>query len=556
MKGVRRVDTLRAGEPVIWGGSDCFTHLLICGPTRSGKSATIIKQQIFQILEAKARGVEVGLSVIEPKGDLADFVVECCEVMGLDYTHIDPTKEHSARFNVMEGNIEDVAEAAVVVLKGLFGRQEAFFATIQELSTRNVTKLLKTLYDDELDISDVLLTLRDEKILKKRVRELREKDPTHDLVHFFENELLGSEKQAQVYRQFILGLRAQLENILSNHNLRKIMTGKSSIDIDTHFETGGVLAVNTALGLLRTSGDAFGQFVTMHLQNGTFRRKGSERSRMPHFLIIDEYSRYMNPDVEIFLSLAAEYKVSATLAIQSLGQLAVESGKLSAQNMKRSILTNCRSKICFGGVSMEDAKEFAEEFGKDKVTLRQSMYEHRLLIPSFFPKSYRDQEAEEFRFDPTDIADGLGRFEYIHKLMVGGVPQKPGVARGEFIPANWQKRRSWEGKWIRLKRLFRRKRVVPAEKPEPILEEIEELIVEPPLELVVEEVPESQATVEPPVQEVATSHEPKEHHAEAPERPNYVIEDEHPDMRTVDPTPLLRKKKPHVKLEDEDFWKS
>ncbi|RKJ47311.1 type IV secretory system conjugative DNA transfer family protein, partial [Butyricicoccus sp. 1XD8-22] len=87
-------------------------------------------------------------------------------------------------------------------------------------------------------------------------------------------------------------------------------TGKGDIDIDKHFEEGGVLAVNTALGMLRKSGDAFGQFVIMHLQNGTFRRPGTERTRVPHFLIVDEYSRYINPDVEIFLSLAAEYRVA------------------------------------------------------------------------------------------------------------------------------------------------------------------------------------------------------------------------------------------------------
>ncbi len=534
---------LNAGDPVVWGGADCFTHLLVCGPTRCGKSATIIKQQIYQILQAKARGFEVGLSLIEPKGDLAEFVAECCEEMKIDCIHIDPTKEHSARFNVMEGNIEDVAEAAVVVLKGLFGRQEAFFATIQELSTRNVTKLLKTLYGDNLDMTDVLMTLRDEKILKKRVKELRERDATHDLVHFFENELLGSEKQAQVYRQFILGLRAQLENILSNKNLRKIMTGKSSVHIDEHFETGGVLAVNTALGLLGTSGDAFGQFVTMHLQNGTFRRRGSEASRMPHFLIIDEYSRYMNPDVEIFLSLAAEYKVSATLAVQSLGQLAVESGKLSAQNMKRSIMTNCRSKICFGGVSMEDAKEFAEEFGKDKVLIRQSMYQHRILIPSFFPSSYRDQEGEEYRFDPTDIADGLGRFEYIHKLMVGGVPQKPGVARGEFIPNDWQKARGWEKKRRRFLSLFKRK------KKEPVIEAAEPVVETPIIEEPEEHVEPVSEPVPPPEEPIAEQHVENE-------KPSYEIEEEYPDMRDVNPAELLRvKKKPNVTLTDEDLFK-
>lgn len=182
---------------------------------------------------------------------------------------------------------------------------------MQELSARNVTKLLKELHGDNIDIVDVMNTLRDERVLAAKVAELKARDGMTDLVHFFESELLGSMKDK--YRQFVIGLRAQLENVVSNDALRQIMTGKSSFNIDEHYAKGGVLAVNTALGMLRTSGDAFGQFLIMHLQNGAFRRPGTEFTRIPHFLIVDEYSRYINPDVEIFLNLAAEYRVAVYL---------------------------------------------------------------------------------------------------------------------------------------------------------------------------------------------------------------------------------------------------
>ena len=58
-----------------------------------------------------------------------------------------------------------------------------------------------------------------------------------DLVHFFEAELLGSMREK--YQQFVIGLRAQLENIVSNEALRTIMTGRSDVNIDEHLETGG-----------------------------------------------------------------------------------------------------------------------------------------------------------------------------------------------------------------------------------------------------------------------------------------------------------------------------
>jgi small subunit ribosomal protein S1 len=87
-------------------------------------------------------------------------------------------------------------------------KKDAFFATVQELSARNVTKLLKALHGDKMDIIDVMNTLRDEKELEKKVKDLKKRDGMTDLVHFFESELLGSMREK--YRQFVIGLRAKL----------------------------------------------------------------------------------------------------------------------------------------------------------------------------------------------------------------------------------------------------------------------------------------------------------------------------------------------------------
>lgn len=222
------------------------------------------------------------------------------------------------------------------------------------------------------------------------------------------------------------------------------MTGKSDLNIDRHFAEGGVLAVNTALGKLRKAGDAFGQFVIMHLQNGTFRRPGTEDTRIPHFLIVDEYSRYINPDVEMFLSLAAEYKVAGVFATQSLGQLEVEAGKIGPRAMKQAIMTSCRNKIAFGGLSEKDAKEFSEEFGKDKVMVRQSTYQNKPLMPNILPNTYRDTEDEEYRFSYSEIMDGLPQFFFIAKLMNNGQMQEPVLGKGTFVPRDWKELREWE----------------------------------------------------------------------------------------------------------------
>ncbi|GIN98419.1 hypothetical protein J6TS1_42890 [Siminovitchia terrae] len=103
--------------PIMWGGSDCFTHMLIVGPTRGGKTATILKPIIYQLLLLKKRGIPLGLSVVEPKGDVARMVAEISKEMELPFTHIDPMLPNTAKFNPMEGEVNTVAEATVIVLK-------------------------------------------------------------------------------------------------------------------------------------------------------------------------------------------------------------------------------------------------------------------------------------------------------------------------------------------------------------------------------------------------------------------------------------------------------
>ncbi|MDR3543300.1 MAG: TraM recognition domain-containing protein [Desulfosporosinus sp.] len=241
------------------------------------------------------------------------------------------------------------------------------------------------------------------------------------------------------WKDLALGLRAQIENIVSNEDLKRIITGDSGINLDQHMAEGGVIGINTALGKLKRSGDAFGQFMAMHLQSAAFRRPGTERTRIPHYLIIDEMSRYINADTEKFLSIAAEYRVAGIFAVQSFSQLEIGAGDLTPKAMKTAVLTNCRNKISFGGITYDDAEYFANELGKNWEVMRQSTYDG-FAFASFLPKTYRDTEQEEYRIRPTDIQDGLPRFHFIHKLLRDGHPMKPGIALGQFVPTDWREK--------------------------------------------------------------------------------------------------------------------
>ena len=80
--------------------------------------------------------------MLDPKGEIIKDMKSICDVIGEEMIYIDPEEpDKTDSINVMQGDKHSVAEATVAVLKAMFGKQEAFFQTVQETSARNITLL-------------------------------------------------------------------------------------------------------------------------------------------------------------------------------------------------------------------------------------------------------------------------------------------------------------------------------------------------------------------------------------------------------------------------------
>lgn len=421
---------IKTSEKISMNYIDAFLHFLIVGPTGSGKTFGVIKPIAWQVLKYIVKKKKIGLTIVEPKGDLAEDVASWCKKLNLPYVYINPLDTNSKKFNPLQGDAQVVAESTRTVLKKLFGKQEAFFAQVQETSARNTILLLKRLYGDDLDLHDVVQILRDQEKLKAEVEKLEQTAGSNDdLVQYFQKETLGSLKSE--YQKFAMGLRMQLEDLLGNDMLKEVITGDSDINFDEHLEKGGILIVNTAMGPLGKLGDAFGTFIVMHLQNAVFRRPGNEHTRTPHVLIIDEAPRYINPDFERLLTIGRSFRCACVLAIQSLGQLQLDEKKA----FMNIVMSNCRNKVIFGGVDEEDARKFEREFGQVDTNVVQPTYNYEVVVPQIFPKNYRINKTTESRFSFTRIKE-LPRFHFIYHLMLNGQLCQPGIGIGNPVNTN------------------------------------------------------------------------------------------------------------------------
>ena len=433
-KGPLDVEVCKVGNrPVIIKHHDRYLHTMCIGTTGTGKSSRVLKPMIEQDLKAIAKGEKLGVTIIEPKGDFADDVAAMCRSMKVPYIYINPLNPATPRFNPMSGEPELVAEIMRTVLRSLFGRQEAFFRLNQEVAARNTALLVKKIKGEDATMLDMVEALREQSILAMMVSNLEKAEGESALTQYFKTEVMGDMKDKM--QQFTLGLRLQLEDITGNQMMRRVMIGKSDVDLDKHLAEGGVLIINTAMGELGKLGDAFGQFIMMHFQQAVFRRKGTERTRTPHVLYIDEFPRYVNPDFERLLAIGRSYRCATVLALQTTAQMVHE----DRPTFRDIVLETCRNKIILNLGSEEDAKRFSKEFGEYEVIKQTPSYKRDgMLIIPWRLDSMREEFRTKERYSYTDLME-LPRYHAVVRTVVDGQPQQPVLGKLEL--SNWDRQR-------------------------------------------------------------------------------------------------------------------
>ena len=172
-------------RPVAISGHDRYLHTLITGPTGTGKTSRILKPMIEQELKAIARslvrGIPRGLTVIEPKGDLADDVAKMAHYYRVPVLYIDPLREDTCKFNPLEGEPSIVAEATRTVLQATFGRQEAFILKFRRLRPGTRCSCSKYLRRDDVTMNHMSQVLRDTNLLREEVNRLKDLIDSLDL---------------------------------------------------------------------------------------------------------------------------------------------------------------------------------------------------------------------------------------------------------------------------------------------------------------------------------------------------------------------------------------
>lgn len=436
------------GKKVIMPLKDRFLHMLILGPTGSGKTS----QTIIPMINQDMQNLGCGITVIEPKGDLAEKIDAMARYYGRKVMYFNPVFPDCPYFNPLFGEEDSVIENMATTFKMLSPDSPQFFKDMNEQLIRNSLKVLKRLKGNDATFIDMARLIQNSGGAgKKMVMQFAKMNaPTEDIAkenQDLANWFLGDyfAEKSKTYEN-CSGVRSQVSKLISNKYLRRVLNppeGKNDIDFDKHLAEGGVITITTAQGTLRDLGKFLGYFIILQLQSAVFRRPGNEDTRVPHFLYIDEFQTYSNPGFADMLTQGRSYRVASQLATQNRALMAMGGGS-DGKNFVDLVSTNARNLVIYPGGNNEDAKYYSQQFGEiiemteRKGISRQKGSLFNIDLSGKYNESISYTEETKARFSPSDIIyRQFGEITYC--LIQNNTLQAPGVGKIEYIDYNLNK---------------------------------------------------------------------------------------------------------------------
>ena len=360
---------------------DRFLHMLIIGPTGCGKTSQIILPMVLQDMQ----NPEWGITVLEPKGDLAIKAYMMAKHYNRPALYFDPSYKNCSKFNPLSGREVDVVENIATTFKMLDPDSPQFFKDLNEQLTRNAVKVLKRLDKSEGVEGKYATLINLSRLLQNSAGQGREMvnsfsriqaateseaSENRDIAAWFLNDYFP--ERSKVYEN-TSGVRSQVSKLIANEYLRDVLNPdfdkgeRNEINFDLHLAQGGVICISTAQGALRDLSKYLGYFLILSLQSSVFRRPGTEDTRRPHSLYIDEFQTYSTPGFSDMLTQGRSYRVSSILATQARAQMAMGGGK-DGKNFVELVSSNARNIILFPGINKDDAEYYSKQFGEYEKT--------------------------------------------------------------------------------------------------------------------------------------------------------------------------------------------
>lgn len=318
-----------------------------------------------------------GVTVLSPDKEISNNMINVCKNLGLSYNVIDPSDKDSIGLNpFVYDDTNKIAITISSVLKTMLdissdAPDETYRESVVLQAIENVAILLKEIYPRMHEgilpnLNDMLKMFTNFSLVEKMCEilahdeKLKEKYSVQ--IAYFKKNFYANGSGKATIEKYIDSAINQLDKLLRLPGVKSILCNRhNNINFDEMLADGDVTFVCTRRGDLGSSSHkAFGLFFLISMQNAVLRRPGTEKSRVPNFLYIDEFPDLICKSTEPIFTMYRKYKIGTTISAQNLAQLDEKKG------YRQTILANCASKIFTGGATIEELEWWGNEFGQKR----------------------------------------------------------------------------------------------------------------------------------------------------------------------------------------------
>ena len=339
----------------------------------------------------------LGVTAISPDFESTKHLLDVARNYSIPVNVIDPSNPISIGLNPFaQDNVSQIATSISSVLRTMYltthtDAEETFMENIAYQAIENLSILLGVMYPklnngDLPNLEDMLKMLNNFDLVEKMCEKLKE-DPIlstkYDMqIGYFEKNFYKPRQDEKSYygysradtERFVYSAITQLDNLLRHPGVKAVLCNRrNNVNFDIALANGEFTFACTRRGELGdATHKAFGMFIILLLQHAVLRRSGVEKSRIPHFLYIDEFPDFICKATEPLFTTYRKYRCGTIVTTQNLAQLG---GIDNKKEYKETIIANCNTKMVFGNATPEDIVFWETEFGKKRDWKMQFKYE-------------------------------------------------------------------------------------------------------------------------------------------------------------------------------------
>ena len=443
------IATLNAPYDNDYINSNFSLNMLIPVDSKAKLFKAYFNKMILAETNSKIIFRDLGITYMSPDYETIDKISKVCDNFGFNYNIIDPDNPNSIGLNPF--SFDDPVQTALAistVLKGFYTdknpEQEIVYReNLSNQIIENLAILLKIEYpklnNEKLpNINDMLALLNNFELIEKMCKIL-ENDPVlskkyENQINYFKRNFYHDSPNRDEMEKAVSIPASQLDTLLRYPGVKNILCNRSNnLNFDKVLENGEISLICTRRGDLgENAHKAFGLFFLLLMQFSVLRRPGTEKTRIPHFLYIDEFPDFICPATESIFTVYRKYRVATVISAQNLAQI-----KSKGENLGNTILANCANKLVFGNNTPEDNAWWSREIGEKKewsvdrsgYNFAKDAYDDKGKVTYGNSLKYKEGKVQALKFK---------RCMYKIRNLSGKIEN--GTAKVDFMPSKYKEK--------------------------------------------------------------------------------------------------------------------